>query len=116
MVDDTVRQNTNWYDIKDKIERNVRLANDIENMVNALKVKRYPRGTMGANLSDICINLEDYVQLINKFLKANPERKKTIGDILVEIRGCLEEIKWHSNHVIKTLDKVADYCYEESQK
>jgi hypothetical protein len=116
MVDDNVRQNIKWYDVKDKSKRNVRLANDIENKVNALKMKRYLRGTMGANLSDICIRLDDYIQLVNKFLEVNPEDKKTMGDILVEIRVCLEEIKYNCSHVIKTLDKVADYCYEGSRK
>ena len=75
-----------------------------------------PPDAMGADLSDICIDLGKYVQPINQFLEANIDDKKAMGEILVDIRVCLDEIKWHYGDVKKALERVIDYCYEDGKK
>ncbi|MFA5317066.1 MAG: hypothetical protein WC369_06575 [Dehalococcoidales bacterium] len=116
MAKDKAQETTNWYELKDKIQRNLKLAHDVEEKTKKLGMKRLPPGAMGANLSDICIDLEDYVQLINQFLEANIEDKRAIGEILIEMRVCLNEIKWHYSQVKRTLERVIDYCYDEHNK
>lgn len=114
MADNNVQ--TKWYEIEDKIQRNLKLAHDIEEKTKELGMKHLTPGTMGVNLSDICIDLEEYIQLVNQFLEVNIEDKRAIGKILVEIRICLDAIKWHHNHVKRTLERVIDYCYEEAKE
>lgn len=115
MVDGDVQKNIKWYDLEDKTERNVKLANEIADKIKALDMKRPPIGTMRATLADLCINLEDDVRLINQFLKVNAEDKRTIGRLLVEMRTCLDDVRWHYNHVKKILERVIEYCYEPSK-
>ncbi len=116
MSDESVPKNTKWYDLEDKIERNVRLAHDIGDKVKELGMKRAPIGAMGANLSDLCIDLDDYVKLINQFLEVDIDDKEAIRDILVGIDVCLDHIRWQCTDVKKPLDRVIDYCYEDSKE
>jgi hypothetical protein len=116
MADNKAQDTTKWYELEGKIEKNVKLANDIGEKVKALGLRKPTVGIMGATLSDLCINLEEYIRLINQFLEANTEDRQKIGEILVEMRVCLDDVRWHCSHVKKALERVIDYCYDEDKK
>ena len=54
----------------DRIGQNVKLAADITNKVNYFGIARFPRGGMGADLSDIYMELQPYQETVNRFLDA----------------------------------------------
>jgi len=99
----------------DRVKRNVKLANDIDDKIAALGMRRPPG--MGAHLSDICIALEESNELINEFLSTDPKDLEKIGETLIAIQvHIIEHINYHIKHVKRPLERVINYCYPEEDE
>jgi hypothetical protein len=97
-----------------KIQRNVKLAEDIGNKIVSLGMKHYPSG-IGADLSDIYLAMEDYKAFVDKLLKLDINDPKIIGNTLVEIQVELNHINWHIKESKSPLQRAINYCFEQSK-
>lgn len=99
---------------KNRIKRNVKLANEIENKVEALEMRRPPYG-IGAHLSDIVIALEEFNELVNEFLSTDVKDHETLGWVLTGVKTEAEHIYYHIKHMKKPLERMIEFCYEEPE-
>ena len=97
----------------DKSERNVKLANEIDNKVILLGMKRY--AGIGAHLSDIAIALEEFNELLDQFLSTDVKDHEAIGDVLTGINvHVVEHINYHIKHMKRPLGRIIEFCYEDT--
>jgi hypothetical protein len=89
------------------------LSKNIIDKVEKLGISRPPSGSMGANLSDIYIELTKYQNLLDKWLNIDDKEKIAMGEILIYMNTSLEHIDYHIKHVRRSLQRVIDYCYKE---
>ncbi|MFC1915420.1 hypothetical protein ACFLW4_01835 [Chloroflexota bacterium] len=97
----------------DRSKRNVKLANDIDGKITSLGMKRNPG--IGAHLSDIAITLEEFNELLEEFLAADVKDHEAIGDVLIGINvHVLEHIYYHIKHLKRPLERIIEFCYEDT--
>jgi hypothetical protein len=98
------------------VQLNLSLSEKIITKIEKLGMaKPYP-GSMGANLSDIYVELMEYQNLVDKWLSTNEKEKVAIGEIFIYMNTSLEHIEYHIKHVRRSLQRVIEYCYEEETK
>lgn len=98
----------------DRIRRNVKLADEIEDKVEALGMRRPPSG-IGAHFSDIAIALEEFNELLNEFLSTDIKDRKTLGSVLTGIEvEVVEHISYHIKYLKRPLGRIIEFCYEDT--
>jgi hypothetical protein len=90
------------------------LSKNIIDKVEKIGISRPPSGSMGANLSDIYIEVIKYQNLLDRWLTIDNKEKKAMGEVLVYMNTSLEHINYHIKHVRRSLQRVINYCYEEN--
>jgi hypothetical protein len=100
----------------DRIKRNVQLCNNIGDKVKALGFRRPTQDSIGAILSDVNIDLDMYIELIDKFLAVDIKDPKEVGGVLVEVQFIMKQTDNHYKSVRRTLERVIKYCYAENDE
>src|SRR4030042_5710325 len=95
-------------------QRIVRLADKLYKKAKMLGM-RNPH-TFSANLADIYGNCVDYEKYIKSFLTADVKDKESLGGILVDIKITLEDARWQWGQARRSVERVIDRCYRDSDK
>ncbi len=91
---------------------NVQMCDDIVRKMTIPGIKTQQAITMGANLSDIYFASKEYIRILDNLLAVDENDHEKLGDIIIDIRTELNHINYHSKHVTKTLENVADKLYK----
>jgi len=92
--------------------RNVKLSHDFYKKIESLGIKLRLSG-LGADISDVYLELERYKESVNRLLNADTKDLETIGGLLIEIKISLQHINWHIKESRRPLQRLIDYCYKE---
>ena len=96
--------------LDDRIKRNTELAANITSKVDALGMRRPPAG-IGADLSDVYFTLEEYKELLDRFLATDAKDHKAMGFVLTAIQiEVLNHIGWHLRSARRPLERVIQFC------
>lgn len=96
------------------IRANVKMADAIQNKVDALGMRRPPG--LGADLSDLFYEQRHISRPLAKFLETDIKDVERMGDILIEMRVWLDHMAWTARRAIPRLNRVIDFCYEKAEK
>ncbi|UCH50893.1 MAG: hypothetical protein JSV54_07765 [Chloroflexota bacterium] len=100
----------------DRVNKGIRLSNSFYNKIDSLGIKPRTYSGLGADISDIYIELEKYSELVKQLLNTDTKDLEAIGDVLIGIKTSLQHINWHIKESRRPLERLIDYCFKDQDE